>query len=224
MNASPRAVLFDLDGTLIDSAPDLGAAADKMRTDRGLPSIAYEHYRPMAGAGARGMLGVAFGMTPDHPDYDAMREEFFRNYEQAMTARTVIFEGVPQLIQTLESMGLPWGVVTNKAMRFTKPLTSTMALFATARTVVGGDTTPHPKPHPAPLLEAARQLDIAPEDCIYVGDDERDIRAGQAAGMGTVAATYGYLGSNAEVARWGADASIEAPMHLLRLLKSREVA
>jgi phosphoglycolate phosphatase len=99
-----------------------------------------------------------------------------------------------------------------------------MALFATARTVVGGDTTPHPKPHPAPLLEAARQLDIAPEDCIYVGDDERDIRAGQAAGMGTVAATYGYLGSNAEVARWGADASIEAPMHLLRLLKSREVA
>jgi len=114
-----RAVLFDLDGTLIDSAPDLGAAADRMRVDRGLPSLPLERYRPMAGAGARGMLGIAFGMTPDAPDYEAMREEFFVNYENAMTERTVIFEGVPALIASLLELRLAWGVVTNKSMRFT---------------------------------------------------------------------------------------------------------
>ncbi len=156
-----KAVLFDLDGTLIDSAPDLGAAADKMRTDRGLPSLPYELYRPMAGAGARGMLGVAFGITPEHPDFPVMREEFFRNYESCMTQRTYVFEGVVQMIESLVERGIPWGVVTNKSMRFTGPLTKCMPLFATARTVVGGDTTPHPTPHPAPLLEAARQLSIA---------------------------------------------------------------
>ena len=149
------AVLFDLDGTLIDSAPDLGAAADKMRTDRGLESLAAELYRPMAGAGARGMLGVAFGMTPDHPDYNAMREEFFVNYEQRMTQLTYVFDGVAELIEQLRERGLAWGVVTNKSMRFAAPLTRSMPLFATAQTVVGGDSTPHAKPHPAPLLEAA---------------------------------------------------------------------
>jgi len=198
-----KAVLFDLDGTLIDSAPDLGAAADKMRTDRGLPSLPYELYRPMAGAGARGMLGVAFGITPEHPDFPVMREEFFRNYESCMTQRTYVFEGVVQMIESLVERGIPWGVVTNKSMRFTGPLTKCMPLFATARTVVGGDTTPHPKPHPAPLLEAARQLSIAPIECVYVGDDVVTYKP-PAAGMGTVAATYGYLGGT-DVNAWGAD-------------------
>jgi len=215
-----KAVLFDLDGTLIDSAPDLGAAADKMRTDRGLPSLPYELYRPMAGAGARGMLGVAFGITPEHPDFPVMREEFFRNYESCMTQRTYVFEGVVQMIESLVERGIPWGVVTNKSMRFTGPLTKCMPLFATARTVVGGDTTPHPKPHPAPLLEAARQLSIAPIECVYVGDDERDVQAGRAAGMGTVAATYGYLGGT-DVNAWGADGHIATPLALLPLLRSR---
>ena len=214
-----RAVLFDLDGTLIDSAPDLGAAADRMRVERGLPSLPLEQYRPMAGAGARGMLGVAFGMTPEHPDFAAMREEFFRNYESAMTVRTVVFEQVHELVRSLHVRGLAWGVVTNKAMRFTGPLTRQMPLFSTARAVVGGDSTPHAKPHPEPLFEAARQLQLAPSDCIYVGDDERDIVAGRAAGMPTVAALYGYLGSNAEVIQWGADAHIERPLDLLALLK-----
>jgi N-acetyl-D-muramate 6-phosphate phosphatase len=220
MFLATRAVLFDLDGTLIDSAPDLGAAADQMRVARGLPSLPLEQYRPMAGAGARGMLGVAFGMAPDHPDFEAMREEFFQRYERRMTELTRVFDGVAELIDALVGRGLQWGVVTNKSMRFTAPLTRAMPLFSTAGTVVGGDTTPHAKPHPAPLLEAARQLGLQPQHCIYVGDDERDIQAGRAAGMPTVSASYGYLGGNADVRSWGADAHIHAPAELLALLKS----
>jgi len=216
-----RAVLFDLDGTLIDSAPDLGAAADKMRTDRGLPSLPLESYRHMAGAGARGMLGIAFGMTPEHPDFPTMREEFFRNYESCMTQRTYVFEGVAQLIASLVERDVAWGVVTNKSMRFTAPLTKGMPLFKTARAVVGGDTTPHPKPHPAPLLEAARQVGVKPIECLYVGDDVRDVQAGKAAGMPTVAALYGYLGSQGDVASWGADERIDTPLALLKLLNFR---
>jgi phosphoglycolate phosphatase len=218
-----KAVLFDLDGTLIDSAPDLGAAADRMRVERGLPSLPYENYRPFAGAGARGMLGVAFGITPDHPEFPDLREEFFRNYESCMTQRTYVFEGVKQMIDALVEHGVPWGVVTNKSMRFTAPLTRGMPLFASARTVVGGDSTPHPKPHPAPLLEAARQVGVRPIDCVYVGDDLRDVQAGRAAGMGTVAATYGYLGAT-DVKEWGADVQISTPLALLPLLRFRQAA
>jgi 2-phosphoglycolate phosphatase len=215
-----QAVLFDLDGTLIDTAPDLGAAADKMRVERGLPSLPLDTYRPMAGAGARGMLGIAFGMTPEHPDFMALREEFFVNYENAMTERTRIFDGVVDMIAALVKLGLPWGVVTNKSSRFTDPLTAAMPLFATARAIVSGDTTPHAKPHPEPLFEAARRLQIAPERCVYVGDDERDIVAGLAAGMGTVAATYGYLGQQTDVSRWNAHLHINSPLDLLKSLRS----
>ncbi len=213
-----QAILFDLDGTLIDSAPDLGAAADKMRTDRGLPSLPLARYRPMAGSGARGMLGIAFDMQPDHADYEAMKEEFFVNYEGCMTERTFAFEGVVALIDTLVARQLPWGVVTNKSARFSEPLTRAMPLFASAGTMISGDTTPHAKPHPAPLLEAARRLGIHPQNCIYVGDDHRDIVAGLAAGMGTVAATYGYLGS-VDTALWGAHASIACPKDLMLHIK-----
>ncbi|WP_348689603.1 HAD-IA family hydrolase [Acidovorax soli] len=213
-----RAVLFDLDGTLIDSAPDLGAAADKMRTDRGMPSLPSDRYRPMAGAGARGMLGEAFGLTPEHPDYAAYREEFFVNYERRMTHLTTVFDGISQLIEQLLQRQMAWGVVTNKSARFTGPLTLAMPLFSTASAVVSGDTTPHAKPHPAPLLEAASRLGLDPGLCIYVGDDERDIAAGRAAGMGTVAATYGYLGATANPLQWGAQAVINSPAELLQLL------
>ena len=219
MFSNVQAVLFDLDGTLIDSAPDLGAAVDEMRTERGLPSLPLDAYRPMAGAGARGMLGVAFGITPDHADFPKLREEFFRRYEQRMTRTTHAFAGVPELLQALVGRALAWGVVTNKSMRFTGPLTGAMPLFSTARAVVGGDSTPHSKPHPAPLLEAARQLGLEPQRCIYVGDDERDIVAARAAGMPSVAATYGYLGGRPEVDGWGADACIGSPLELLTLLK-----
>ena len=213
-----QAVLFDLDGTLIDSAPDLGAAADKMRTDRGMPSLPAELYRPLAGAGARGMLEVAFGATPEHPDYEAMREEFFVNYEQRMTVLTYAFDGVAEMLSAIQAQAWHWGVVTNKAKRFTEPLTRAMPLFAKAKTIVSGDTTPYAKPHPAPLLEAARQLGVHPGSCVYVGDDERDIVAGLAAGMATVAATYGYLGKKTDVASWGAHAHINSPHQLLQLL------
>lgn len=215
-----QAVLFDLDGTLVDSAPDLGAAVDKMRTDRGLPSLPSSQYRSMAGAGARGMLGVAFGMTPEHADFQAMREEFFCNYERCLTQNTYIFDGVWDLIAQLAVRELPWGVVTNKSARFTLPLTRAMPLFASARTVVSGDTTAHAKPHPEPLFEAARQIGIDPSRCVYVGDDERDIVAGLAAGMKTVAAGYGYLGQKADPAAWGAHATINSPAALLQLLES----
>ncbi|MFO6421449.1 phosphoglycolate phosphatase [Hylemonella sp. W303a] len=216
-----QAVLFDLDGTLIDSAPDLGHAANLMRVARGLPELPLALYRPMAGAGARGMIGVAFadgGYTPEHPDFPALRAEFLDHYERCMRERTVVFEGVPDLLASLQGRGLAWGVVTNKIERFTLPLTAGMPLFNSARAIVSGDTTPHPKPHPAPLLEAARRLGLLPAHCVYVGDDERDIVAGKAAGMRTVAATYGYLGAKADATAWGADAAIEHPQELLDLL------
>ncbi|MFM9921536.1 HAD-IA family hydrolase [Variovorax sp. H27-G14] len=218
--AETKAVLFDLDGTLIDSAPDLGAAADKMRTDRGLASLPLDLYRPMAGAGARGMLGVAFGITPEAAEFPALREEFFVTYEQRMLLNTQVFDGVQSLIDALREHGLLWGVVTNKSMRFTDPLTRSIPLFATAGAVVSGDTTPFAKPHPEPLHEAARRLGVPSQACIYVGDDERDIIAGRAAGMRTVAATYGYMGSQGDSTRWNADASISSPLELLKLLNS----
>jgi 2-phosphoglycolate phosphatase len=216
--SKPLAVLFDLDGTLIDSAPDLGAAADKMRIDRGMTSLDDAVYRPMAGAGARGMLHAAFGMTETDPDYELYKAEFLNNYQQAMTVKTTVFEGVNELLSRLLQMGLQWGVVTNKHQRFTVPLSRQMDLFKTAGAVVSGDTTPHAKPHPAPLLEGARLLGLPPEACWYVGDDERDIIAGKAAGMVTVAANYGYLGLHADVQRWQADLVIHHPLELANFL------
>lgn len=215
-----RAVLFDLDGTLIDSAPDLGAAADKMRVQRGLASLPDAVYRPMAGAGARGMLHVAFGMTPESPEFEAMREEFFQNYERNMTDRTYVFDEVPKLLAQIEVSGCLWGVVTNKSKRFTEPLVAQMPLFSTASVVISGDTTAHAKPHPEPLLEAARRLALTPADCIYVGDDERDIQAARSAGMYSVAACYGYLGARTDTSQWGADIEIKSPSQLLQLLAS----
>lgn len=214
-----RAVLFDLDGTLIDSAPDLGAAADSMRLRRGMLSLPQDRYRPLAGSGARGMLHAAFGITPDHVDYGTLKEEFFLAYTDCLFQRTQPFHEVPQMLALLRERGLAWGVVTNKSQRFTGPITQAMPLFSTASAIVSGDTTPHAKPHPAPLLEAARRMSVSPAECIYVGDDERDILAGRAAGMATVAARYGYLGVGADVDAWGAHAEVSSPMDLLNFLE-----
>ncbi len=229
----PAAIFFDLDGTLIDSAPDLGAAADKMRLDRGLPSLPDALYRPMAGAGARGMLKIAFDMTPDHADFLTFREEFFSNYETsigAADARTFAFVGVAEMLRGLEARGILWGIVTNKSKRFTDPLVALMPVLQGCCAVVSGDTTPHAKPHPAPLLEACRLTNhrpaghtgiglqgINPEKCWYLGDDKRDIDAGRAAGMTTIAVTWGYEGEH-ELSTWGADFVLHQPADLLALL------
>ncbi|MEO7242149.1 MAG: HAD-IA family hydrolase [Variovorax sp.] len=218
--AKLQAVLFDLDGTLVDSAPGLGAAVDQMRVARQLESLPSECYRPVAGAGARGLLGVAFGVAPGEAQFSELREEFFRNYEARMIDETSVFDGVPELIAELIRRSLPWGVVTNKAMRFTGPLTQAIPLFSSAGVIVGGDSTPHAKPHPAPLLEAARRLAVDAACCVYVGDDQRDIVAGRAAGMRTIAATYGYMGADADVTMWQADATIARPADLISCLET----
>ena len=209
-----RAVLFDLDGTFADTAPDLGGALNRQRTARGMQPLPLEKIRPHASAGARGLLGVGFGIGPDHVDYAAMREEFLQIYENNLCCDTVLFPGMAELVDRLETDGLRWGIVTNKAERFAKPLLG-LLVGNRAACVIGGDTTGRLKPHPEPLLAASRTLDIAPGACVYVGDDQRDIEAGRAAGMKTVAVEYGYLnGSMPE--NWGADAIIGHPQELLQ--------
>lgn len=216
-----QAVLFDLDGTLADTAPDLAGALNRMLVRRGLAAVSVDLLRPVASSGARGMLGIGFGIGPGHADYEPLRQEFFDEYESELMGESTLFDGVVTLLDTLEARGLAWGIVTNKIARFTRPLVGLLGLDARAGCVVCGDTTPHPKPHPAPLLEAARQLAAAPERCIYVGDDERDIQAARSAGMGAIAAGYGYLGSGAPPSAWGADHIIESPGALLALIASR---
>ena len=217
-----RAVLFDLDGTFADTAPDLGYAVNQMRIARGLPPVADEKTRPVTSSGARGLLGAGFGITPDHPDYPAMRDEFLNIYEANLCRETRLFDGMAQLIDTLESRGLIWGIVTNKAERFALPLIKLLGYNTRAACVIGGDTTGKLKPHPDPLYAAARTIQIAPEQCIYVGDDERDVQAGRAAGMKTVAVRYGYL-NGSDPASWGADAVIDAAIDMLQFLTpSRE--
>lgn len=214
-----RAVLFDLDGTLIDSAPDLAGAANDMRLARGLPAASYDQLRPVVGSGARGMLGAAFGITPADADFEAMKLEFLGLYEARMTRLTRVFDSVRPLLDALDAQRLPWGIVTNKAERFAVPLVAALGLGTRSATLVAGDTTPHAKPHPAPLLEAARRMACDPADCVYVGDDLRDVQAGRAAGMATVAAAWGYLGQGDHVEAWGADHLLQDPVDLLNLAR-----
>ena len=213
-----QAVLFDLDGTLIDSAPDLAGAANELRAEHGLPALPYECFRPMVGAGARGMLGVAFDIGPKHERFIALRDDFLARYELRMTHETRVFEAVLPVLDALDQAGRPWGIVTNKAARFTDSLVRTLGLHVRASAVVAGDTTAHSKPHPAPLLEAARRIGQQPQQCMYVGDDVRDMLAGRAAGMTTVAAGWGYLGVGEPIEAWGAEFVIRRPAELLNLL------
>jgi N-acetyl-D-muramate 6-phosphate phosphatase len=211
-----QAVLFDLDGTLLDSAPDLGFAANRLRIERGLAELPMSEYRPFVGTGARGMLRIALGVAPEDPSFEVLKEEFFVAYETCMGTHSRLFDGVSQLIALLDRSALHWGVVTNKSKRFTLPIVAQIQQFATAKVVICGDTMPHAKPHPEPLLEAARRLKVDADRCIYVGDDERDMVAAHAAGMQSVAAAYGYLGNVSSVASWRPHAVINSPFDLAR--------
>ena len=219
LSAPIEAVLFDLDGTLADTAGDLAAAANTMLTRRGLATKSLDALRPQASHGARGLLGVAFGVAPQDAGYEALRIEFLDAYEKDLCVTSRLFDGMKELLGYFEARGVPWGVVTNKVSRFTVPLMMLLRLNERAACIVSGDTTPHSKPHPAPLFEAARLIDIAPGNCVYIGDDARDIAAGSAAGMQTVAAAYGYCGDS-DPAAWQADAVVQQPAQLLALLQS----
>jgi 2-phosphoglycolate phosphatase len=219
MNHPIDAVLFDLDGTLIDSAPDLAGAANDLRALRGLEALPYEALRPMVGAGARGMVGVAFGVRPGEDGFEPLRDAFLARYAERMLDRTRVFDAVEPVLRTLSAAGVPWGIVTNKVTRYAEPVVRGLGLHARAGVLISGDTTAHAKPHPAPLLEAARRQGREAARCVYVGDDLRDMQAGRAAGMATLAAGWGYLGQGEHIDAWGADAVLKEPAQLLNWLR-----
>lgn len=213
-----EAVLFDLDGTLIDSAPDLAGAANDLRASRGMAPLPYETLRPMVGAGARGMVGIAFGRQPGDAGYDELRAAFLARYAERMLHATRVFDEVEPVLGALDDAGLPWGIVTNKAMHLAEPIVAGLGLGARASVLIGGDSTPFAKPHPEPLYEATRRIGAVPGRCVYIGDDRRDIQAGRAAGMAALAAAWGYLGLGEPVEAWGADAIMHRPDALLKWL------
>lgn len=212
-----RAVLFDLDGTLADTAPDLTYALNAVRSTKGMPPLPLDATRPVASHGARGLIGVAFGVAPGDPGYDALRDRFLTVYETNLCRSTTLFPGMPEVLAALEKRKMPWGVVTNKLERFAHPLLDALQLSARAACVVGGDTTLYSKPHPAPLLAASRMIDIPPEACIYVGDDRRDVESGHAAGMRVTVAGWGYLNGN-DAETWAAEWMLGHPRELLQII------
>lgn len=214
----PHAVFFDLDGTLADTAPDLAAPIHQMRAERGLPPMDDIMLRPYTSRGARGLLARGLGIETTDPDYERLRLDFLGRYEQAMLARTRLFQGMEQVLDVLESSGIIWGVISNKAERYVRPILAGLGLLDRSVCAIGGDTTPFAKPHPAPLLEGARLAGVDPARCVYIGDDLRDIEAGHAAGMVTVAAAYGYCGDAAPPHEWGAHHLIDHPGTFLKLL------
>ena len=215
------AVLFDLDGTLADTAGDLAGAVNRLRRERGLVPVPVASVRPHASAGARGLLFAGMGVVPTDPDYPALRDAFLLHYESCLAETTHLFAGVSKLLDTLDARGLAWGVVTNKAMRFTEPVIAALKLDRRTKAIVAGDTTPHPKPHPEPLLHAARLLDVPPARCVYVGDDLRDVQAGIAAGMPTLVARWGYLGTGEPHEKWNATGGADRPLDVLDWLPAK---
>lgn len=213
-----QAVLFDLDGTLADTARDLGFALNEQRRLHGLAPLPFEAIRPQASHGARGLLKLGFNITPDVPDFTAMRTQYLDLYQRHICDHTVLFPGMEELLRTLEQRGLQWGVVTNKPARFTLPLMAALKLDRRAACIVSGDTTANSKPHPEPLLTAALQIGVKPEACLYLGDAERDVEAAVAAGMKVLIANYGYLAEEDQPETWGAHGRIDAPLDLLHYL------
>lgn len=213
-----KAVLFDLDGTFADTAPDLGYAINHMREARGLPPLPPSATRPVASLGARGLLHAGFGIGPDHAGYPALREEFLAIYEKNICRETRLFPGIAELLDAIEKRGLRWGIVTNKAERLARLLLERLQVASRAACIVGGDTTAKFKPHPDPLLAACNAIHEEPRACIYVGDDQRDVEAGHAAGMKAAAVRWGYL-NGGEPEHWNADWVVGQPRELLRCLE-----
>jgi 2-phosphoglycolate phosphatase len=213
-----RAVLFDFDGTLADTAPDLGYALNLQLQRYGREPIPTEVMRPHSSAGARGLLKLGFGVTPEDENFSDLRSEYLDLYENNLCRNTVLFPGVVELLNSLEMLAIPWGIVTNKPHRFTVPLIKQLGLSDRANCVVSGDSVPRPKPYPDSLLKASEEMGIKPEDAIYVGDDERDVQAANAARMRSVVAGYGYLGIGNHPEDWGAQGIITNPSEVLNFL------
>jgi len=211
-------ILFDLDGTLVDTAHDLAYALNLQRERHGLAALPLDVIRPYASHGSKGLLSVGFDLTPEEESFPAMREEYLALYDQVLTRKPILFDGIVELLAKLETKGEPWGVVTNKPRRFTQPLMQNIGLLQRAACVVSGDDAPRPKPYPDTLLLACTQAGVSPQSCWYVGDAERDIQAGKAAGMQTVVALYGYLDEQDKPAEWGADKFINQPLEVLELI------
>lgn len=212
------AVLFDLDGTLADTARDLGGALNRLLAEEGMAAIPMELLRPHVSGGARALLRAGFGILPNNPRFADLRQRFLDHYEAALCVDTELFDGMAELLARLEARSIRWGIVTNKPARYTQPLAAALGLSHRAACLVSGDSTPLPKPSPEPLLLAAQLAGIEPAGALYVGDDIRDIQAGKAAGMRTVAAAYGYLGDGPPIADWGADHIVERPLDVLDLI------
>jgi 2-phosphoglycolate phosphatase len=215
---SLQGILFDLDGTLVDTAPDLGLALNLQRERHGLLPLSQSTIRPYASHGSRGLLGIGFGLKPEDASFAAMRDEYLALYDQVFTQSPTVFQGITELLQAIEAAGMPWGIVTNKPRRFTQPLMVAMGLAERASCIVSGDDAIRPKPYPDTLLMACDILDVAPQACIYVGDAERDIQAGNAAGMRTVVARYGYLDASDQPEAWGASGLIDTPDELKSMI------
>jgi len=213
-----RAVLFDLDGTLVDTAPDLGYALNLQRARHGLPPLADDIIRPQASHGARGLLGIGFDLHPDDAKFASMREEFLQLYADNICHHSRPFDGILDLLAALDARQLKWGVVTNKPARFTEPLMSILDLAERAACIVSGDTCPQSKPHPAPMRAAAELCGVAPGQCLYLGDAERDIQAANAAAMPALVAAWGYLDAADQPHTWGAHAQIHHPLETLEYL------
>jgi 2-phosphoglycolate phosphatase len=219
-----EAVLFDLDGTLIDTAPDLAGTLNEMRRRRGLDAVPLAQVRPFVSHGARGMLTSGFGIKTDDPQFQAMREEFLAIYAANICVDSQLFDGMEALLQHLEERDIAWGVVTNKFERLARPLLEALKLADRAAVIVGGDTCPRPKPYPDPLLHAAGELGVDPARTLYVGDDARDVTAARAAGMPVVVAAYGYLGDGDPPSLWGGDAILDSPREILDWIIERGLA
>lgn len=215
-----KAVLFDLDGTFADTAPDLGAALNHVLALHNLPPLPLEKTRLQASHGTIGLLGLGFNITPDDPRFTELRNEFLVHYNGHICDHTKLFAGMDTLISSIEQHSLPWGIVTNKPHRFTAPLMQALGYANRAACMVSGDTCPQAKPHPMPMLHAAKLLAVAPEQCLYLGDDRRDMEAANAANMRGIIAQYGYIDPHAELDDWQAAGRVQNPLELLRYIES----